>query len=43
VVTVGWGYEHLVLLRSLEDPIARAAARLTPSAPASPPATAAAP
>ena len=41
VVTVGWGYEHLVLLRSLEDPIARAAARLTPSA--SPPATAAAP
>ena len=43
VVTVGWGYEHLVLMRRLEDPIARAAARLTPSAPASPPATAAAP
>ena len=29
-VTVGWGFEHLVLLRRLEDPIARAAARLHP-------------
>jgi Zn-dependent alcohol dehydrogenase len=44
-ITVGWGYEHLVLLRRLEDPIARAAARFTPSAAGTdnPPATAAVP
>jgi uncharacterized membrane protein YccC len=46
-VAVGWGCEHLDVLRRVEDRIAEAAARLTPSAPqpvpASNPATAAPP
>ena len=38
-VVVGWGWEHLDLVRSLEDQIAGAAARLTVSAPRPPPAS----
>ena len=38
-VVVGWGWEHLDLVRSLEDQIAGAAARLTPPAPRPSPAS----
>jgi uncharacterized membrane protein YccC len=38
-VVVGWGWEHLDLARNLEDQIAGAAARLTPSAPTPSPAS----